>query len=118
MSRQREVIARSLTSGFSRKVWDGDFNPSPDPKYNKQVREHVRANYLNDADLIIAHLWSRADDPTVVEAATRAHHDYLRHPDRLVDGFDNIMFLSAVIQAALTALLGPRPNGEEAEHGH
>ena len=57
----RERIARAMTSGFSRRAWDGEFNPSTDPVYNKTVRDHVRADFLGDADAMIAHLWEQVD---------------------------------------------------------
>lgn len=109
----REAIARAMTSGFSQKVWDGEFNPSTDLGYNRAVRGHVRNDFLADADSVIAHLWREAMKPEVTSAAMLAHHNYLRHPDRLVDGFDNAVFLSAVTHAVLTALLGPNPNEQE-----
>jgi hypothetical protein len=70
-------FARSMTSGFSRRVWDGDFNPSPEPEYNKAVRDHVRSDYLNDADLVIAHLWREAYERVRRILLSRGVSDYL-----------------------------------------
>jgi hypothetical protein len=107
-------FARSMTSGFSRRVWDGDFNTSPEPEYNKAVRDHVRSDYLNDADLVIAHLWREAMKPDVIEAVQSAMDGPVLSwsTGDLKPGT-----AEQITVAMLTALIGPRPQGEEAEHG-
>ncbi len=87
------------------------------------------ADYGDLADAVIAHLWSRADDPEVVEAvAKQLYRDTLRTSEFLVlpDGMSAWEVLPTQIKnewkamvrstraSLLTALLGPRPNGEEA----
>lgn len=113
----REGIARSMTSEFSRRVWDGNFNPSPEPEYNKAVRDHVRSEYLNDADLVIAHLWREAMKPEVIAAMSKALWVADDKPGvgHGSDGYH--MEAEHHIRLVLNLILGPRPNGEEAEHG-
>lgn len=107
----REALARCMTSGFSRRVWDGNFNPSPDSEYNNAVRDHVRSDYLNDADRIIAHLWRRGTDwnTTVVKVACILEGEVKCdvHPESYHNKLEEMA--DEIVATLLTALLGDRP---------
>lgn len=96
MTKQREAIVNLL-------------DPIVGPAYASNAPEA--------ADAVIQYLWQRADDPEVVEAVERACHGMSRWSnDEFIPGMweDNA---NVIGEALLTALLGPKPNGEEADDG-
>ena len=107
----RERIARALTSGFSRRVWDGKFNPSTDPAYNKITRDHVCADFLEDADAVIAHIWEAADDPAVIHQLAGAIGG--GGPNSM-DSYnsDHIGAAYRAREILLSIIIGPRPQGD------
>ena len=60
--------------------------------------------YLEDADAVIRYLWQCAEDPEVVEAVDSIC---------IVHGMSRTES-EGLIETVLTALIGPRPSGEEA----
>ena len=83
--------------------------------------------YLEDADAVIRYLWQCAEDPEVVEAVELAMMNvdvrefgyplgvYTTRPQ--IEAYERAV-CRAMFLAGLGALLGPRPNGEGAEHGN
>ena len=100
MSKQREAITEVLDDVLARAHFGEDVVPL-------EVTESQAAAVIN-------YLYQRADDPEVVEAYTKALTDEIeeRHYERWV--YD---VAAGVVETMLEAVIGPRPNGEEAEHG-
>lgn len=124
MSSQREALAEVL--------WESiDWGKVP-ASLDASVGGNMAEMSAEQADTVISHLWSRADDPEVVEAVAKGMMWLVDPPlptegeftlDDYWEGANesskriSIRRAERGIPALLTALLGPRPNGEEAEHG-